>query len=95
MLGGYVGRLLWVDLSSGVIEEETPPEALLRDFVGGYGLCARLLYDRIPARADPLGPENILGFVTGPLTGTSAPTTTRWTVVCKSPLTDGWGDANG
>jgi aldehyde:ferredoxin oxidoreductase len=95
MRGGYMGRLLWVDLSTGSIREEVPPEALLRDFVGGYGISARLLYDRIPARADPLGPDNVFGFTTGPLTGTAMPTSTRWTVVGKSPLTDGWGDANG
>jgi aldehyde:ferredoxin oxidoreductase len=90
-----MGRLLWVNLSTGSIQEEVPPEALLRDFMGGYGVGARLLYDRIPVRADPLGPDNVLGFITGPLTGTAMPASTRWTVVGKSPLTDGWGDANG
>jgi aldehyde:ferredoxin oxidoreductase len=41
-----------------------------------------------------LGPENILGFTTGPLTGTKTPTGGRYMAVCKSPLTGGWGDAN-
>lgn len=95
MLGGYMGRILWVDLGKGTVEEERLPDSLARDFVGGYGLGARLLYDRVPPGADPFGSENVLGFVTGPLTATAAPTATRWTVVCKSPLTDGWGDANG
>ena len=94
MLGGYVGKFLWVNLNDGALREETPDDALLRDFIGGYGVGARLLYNMIPPHADPLGPENILGFVTGPLTGSPAPTGTRWTVVCKSPLTGGWGDAN-
>jgi aldehyde:ferredoxin oxidoreductase len=89
-----MGRFLWVNLADGTIQKEIPDESLLRDFVGGYGVAARLLYDRIPPNTDPLGPDNILGFVTGPLTGTPAPTGTRWTVVGKSPLTDGWGDAN-
>src|ERR1700694_4436470 len=44
--------------------------------------------------ADPLGPENILGFVTGPMTGTQCIEGNRSLVVCKSPLTGGWGDAN-
>ena len=95
MLGGYMGKVLWVHLDTGVIEEQTVPEMLQRDFIGGYGIGARLLYDRIPATADALSPENVLGFMTGPLTGTMTPTGTRWTVVCKSPLTGGWGDANG
>jgi len=50
--------------------------------------------ERQKAGVDPLGPENILGFTTGPLTGTTVPTGSRYTVVCKSPLTGGWGDAN-
>lgn len=95
MLGGYAGKFLWVNLDDGTLREEIPADALLRDFVGGYGVGARILYDKIPAHADPLGAQNILGFVTGPLTGSPAPTGTRWTVVCKSPLTSGWGDANG
>jgi len=95
MLGGYMGKFLWVNLAEGAWREEAPAEALLRAFVGGYGIGARLLYDHLPRGIDPLGPDNILGFITGPLTGTPAPTGTRWTVVAKSPLTGGWGDANG
>ena len=94
MPGGYMGRFLWVNLDDGSMREEIPDEALLRGFVGGYGVGARLLYDRMRPAVDPLGPDNVLGFVTGPLTGTPAPTATRWTVVGKSPLTGTWGDAN-
>ena len=95
MLSGYVGRFLWVNLTNGTMREEVPDRALLRDFVGGYGVGARLLYDRMRSGTDPLGPGNVLGFITGPLTGTPTPTGTRWTVVGKSPLTGTWGDANG
>ena len=95
MLGGYAGKFLWVDLTDGTITEEVPSDELLRDYVGGYGIGARLLFDRMRPGIDPLGPENILGFMTGPATGTPAPTGTRWCVVGKSPLTGGWGDANG
>jgi len=94
MVGGYMGKILWVDLTAGKFKEEVLNEQLLRDYIGGYGIGARLLYDRIPAGADPLGPKNILGFVTGPVTGSPLPTGTRWGVVGKSPLTGGWGDAN-
>ncbi len=95
MLGGYMHQHLWVDLSTGEHETRVPDEALLRNFVGGYGVGARILFDRLRPGIDPLGPDNILGFVTGPLTGSPAPTGTRWTMVGKSPLTGGWGDANG
>ncbi len=95
MLYGYAGKILWVDLTEGTLRDEPTPAELARDFIGGYGIAARMLYDRIPPDADPLGPENLLAILTGPLTGSEAPTGTRWTVACKSPLTDGWGDANG
>jgi aldehyde:ferredoxin oxidoreductase len=94
MAGGYIGKLLFVDLSTGEIKEETPEEKLLKDFIGGYGVGARILYSRQKGGADPLGPENTLGIVTGPLTGTPAPFGCRYVVVGKSPLTGGWGDAN-
>jgi aldehyde:ferredoxin oxidoreductase len=95
MLGGYAGRFLWVDLATGKLDVEIPDDQLLRDYVGGYGVASRMLYDRMPAGVDPLGPEAIFGFFTGPLTGTPAPTGTRWGVFGKSPLTGTWGDANG
>ena len=93
-LGGYVGRFLNVDLSRGELSDERPGESLLRAFIGGYGLGVRVLYERMPAGADPLGADNILGLVTGPLTGTPALMASRYCAVAKSPLTGGWGDAN-
>lgn len=94
MLGGYAGKFLWVNLTTGKMKEEIPDESLLRDFIGGYGVAARIIYNRQKAGADPLGPANIFGLVIGPLTGTPAPTGVRWTVVGKSPLTGTWGDGN-
>ena len=94
MAGGYIGKLLFVNLSTGVIKEEVPADSLYRDFIGGYGVGARILYSRQKGGVDPLGPENTLGVMTGPLTGTPAPMGCRYAVVGKSPLTGGWGDAN-
>lgn len=94
MFKGCMGKILFVDLSTGEIKEEKPDEELYRDFLGGYGLGARILFSRQKPGVDPLGPENMLGFVTGPLTGTSTPLGNRYMVVSKSPLTGGWGDAN-
>ena len=94
MSGGYMGKMLFVDLSNGAIKEEALDEKTQRSFAGGYGLGARVLYSRQKGGVDPLGPENVLGLVTGPLTGTPVPTGARYEVVGKSPLTGGWGDAN-
>jgi aldehyde:ferredoxin oxidoreductase len=94
MLAGYMGNLLFVNLSTGEIKDETPDEAFYRDFIGGYGVGARILYSRQKAGIDPLGPDNILGLITGPLTGSPAIGGCRYQAVAKSPLTGGWGDAN-
>ncbi len=94
MFKGYAGRIGFVDLSTGEIKEEELEEKIARDFVGGYGLGVRILFERQKAGVDPLGPENILGFTTGPLTGTPVPSGSRYMTVCKSPLTGGWADAN-
>jgi len=91
---GYMGKVLHVDLTTGAIEPEELADSAYEKYLGGYGLGARILFDRIPAGADPLGPENIIGFMPGLLTGTSALFGGRWMVVGKSPLTGGWGDAN-
>jgi aldehyde:ferredoxin oxidoreductase len=94
MAGGYMGRVLWVDLSTGKICEEGLDEKVCREYVGGYGFGARDLFQRQKAHVDPLGPDNTLGILTGPLTGTPAIIGSRFVVVGKSPLTGTWGDAN-
>ncbi len=94
MARGYMGKILLVDLSSGKIEEEALDEEMCRQYIGGYGVGARLLYERMAAEVDPMGPDNILGFTTGPLTGTPALIGSRFTVIGKSPKTHTWGDAN-
>ena len=94
MAGGYMGRIGFVDLTTGETREERLDEGLQRDFIGGYGLGVRILFERQPKGADPLGPDNILGFTAGPLTGTKTPTGGRYMAVSKSPITGGWGDAN-
>jgi len=94
MSGGYMGKVLYLDLSTGTLKDEVLDAKTYHDFIGGNGLGARILYSRQKAGVDPLGPDNTLGIVTGPLTGTPVPTGARYTVVGKSPLTGGWGDAN-
>ena len=89
----FNGKILNVNLSTGAIEPEQLPPELYRKYLGGYGIGARLLFDRIPKGADPLGPENILGLMPGLLTGTPF-FGNRYQAVAKSPKTGGWGDAN-
>jgi len=91
---GYWGTALFVDLSSAQIEVSDLSSELYRQYLGGYGLGARILYEQIPAGADPLGPDNVLAFLPGLLTGSRAPLSGRFMVAAKSPLTGGWGDAN-
>ena len=91
---GYMGKVLKVDLTTGEILHEDIPDEVYENYLSGVGLGAYYLYKRIPAGADPMGPENILGIVSGVLTNTGSLVTGRWMAVCKSPLTGGWGDAN-
>ncbi len=94
MARGYMGKMLMVDLSRNELRDEVLDEKLCRQFIGGYGIGARILFSRQKARVDPLGPDSTLGILSGPFTGTPALSGTRFTVVGKSPLTGGWGDAN-
>ena len=91
---GYIGKVLFVNLSNGEIHSEVVPDEVYEQYLSGVGLGVHTLYQRIPAGADPLGPDNMLGFVSGLLTGTPSVVTGRWMVVCKSPITGGWGDSN-
>ena len=89
-----MGKVLFADLSTGTLKDEVFDSSVYRDFIGGYGLGARVLYSRMKGGVDPLGPDSMLGLISGPLTGTPVPTSARYAVVGKSPLTGGWGDAN-
>ena len=91
---GYAGKILSLDLTERTLATETLSAQDALQLIGGYGIGAKYLYLHQPGGVDPLGPDNWLGFTTGPLTGSSIPTGTRWTVVTKSPLTGTWGDAN-
>ena len=94
MVNEFFGKILWIDLSEESIKEEALPEEIYRQYLGGYGLAAKLIYDNMPAKADPLGTEAIMGFFPGLLTGTVAPLSGRYMIAGKSPLTGTWGDAN-
>lgn len=93
-MNGYTGRILSVDLGSGLIRDEQINARYAADYLGGSGLAARYLYDQLEASTDPLGPQNPLVFMTGPLDGTGAPSSGRFVVCARSPLTGLWGEAN-
>ncbi len=91
---GYMGKLLFVDLTNGTFHDEELSEDMARKFVGGYGVGARIITERMKPGADPLGPDNIFGVGTGPLTLSGVYASCRFTTMGKSPLTGYWGDAN-
>ncbi|MHC4730862.1 MAG: aldehyde ferredoxin oxidoreductase family protein [Planctomycetota bacterium] len=85
-LGGYANRIAHVDLTSGTVENRPIPEDWARKYIGARGLGVRYVFEN-GAQVDPLGPENLLCFMNGPLTGTAANMSGRLAVVTKSPLT--------
>ena len=93
-MNGYAGKILRVDLTSGELRDEPLNEAYVRDFVGGSGLGVRYLWDLVGPDTEPLGPDNPLLFVTGPLTGTGGPAVGRFVVCARSPRTGLWGESN-
>jgi len=94
MAFGFMGKILRVDLARGTISEEELREDMMKTYIGGVGIATRYLYDEVPKGADPLGPENLLILMTGPLAGTASASASRYSVVAKSPLTGIWGHAN-
>lgn len=93
MLQGYAGKILHVDLTSGSLDVEEPPEDLYRKYMGGSALGLYYLLKNTPAGADPYGPENTLAFMLAGITGAPIAGQSRATVVAKSPLTGGVGDS--
>ncbi len=91
---GYCGKILRVNLADGNVATYVPDEKDLREFIGGAGLAVKLHYDMRTFDADPLSPENVLMLMTGPLTATKAPSTSRLEFCARSPLTGIWGESN-
>ncbi len=91
--GGYFGRALIVNLTTGQSSVKTIEEPVLRSFVGGAGLGAWLMHECCPPGVDALAPEAPLIFVFSPLVGTPLTTSAKFAVVAKSPLTGRLTDA--
>lgn len=89
---GYHGRILHVDLSTQSTRIEEADEIFWRTYIGGGLLGTKLVFDHVPAGADPLGPDNILAFVSSVVAGTPAPAMARFSTIARSPLTGGVGE---
>ncbi|MFQ5831250.1 MAG: aldehyde ferredoxin oxidoreductase family protein [Candidatus Thorarchaeota archaeon] len=93
-MNGCVGQILRVDLTRESTSIMALDENIAKHFIGGSGYASKLLYEIMDPTVEPLGPDNMLLFMTGPLTGTIAPSTGRLVVCGKSPLTGFWGEAH-
>jgi len=90
---GYKNKILYIDLTKNKFWTEKLNEKITRLLLGGKGLGTWLLYNELSVQCDPLSPDNELIFITGPLTGTTAPTSSRFGIVTKSPATGTYLDA--
>ena len=93
MASGITAKLLHVDLSTRQTRTEEVPETVLRKHLGGGALAAHILLRDMPAGVDPLGPDNVLVFMTSVINGLSLSGTNRYTAAAKSPLTGGYGES--
>ena len=93
-LKGFIGKILTVNLNNQEISEELLNEKIAKDFLGGAGYCCRYLYDYIDKDTDPISPDNVLMFMTGPFCGSPIPTSGKFVVCAKSPYTGIWGESN-
>jgi aldehyde:ferredoxin oxidoreductase len=93
-MNGYWGKILKVDLGTGEIGVEEPPDSFYRRYMGGNGFVGYYLLKEVPKGADPLGPDNVLVFAAGPITGVPIAGAGRNVVGAKSPLTGGYGEGD-
>ncbi len=87
MTTAYKGKIARINLTTGVVAPEAVNLATAKEFIGGRGLGTKILYDEGVAKVEPLSPDNKLVYLTGPCTGTTSPTSGRYMVITKSPLT--------
>jgi aldehyde:ferredoxin oxidoreductase len=90
---GWQGRILHVNLTTGELEIEEPPEAFYRFYMGGSAMALHYVLKNTPPHADPLGPENTLALAAGVVTGAAVSGQSRVTAVAKSPLSGVIGDS--
>ncbi|WP_455285006.1 aldehyde ferredoxin oxidoreductase family protein [[Eubacterium] cellulosolvens] len=94
MLHGWMGKILRIDLKRNKISSHALTKEQAELFLGGRGLGVEILFRELARGTNPLAPENKLIFATGPLTATGAPTSGRYSVITRSPLTGTIFDSN-
>ncbi len=94
MPGGYHERILRVNLTDGTFKIQPLPKEWIKDYIGGDGFGARLLFEEVRAGTDPLSSSNKLILGTGPITGTLWPMSGRTVFISKAPLTGIWGESH-
>jgi len=92
-LHGYFGKYLHVDMSTGTLKDYPILDSWYKRHIGGRGIAARIMLDLLPPGADPLGPDNVLVFASGPLQGHKIAGGGRHVVVAKSPKTNAPNEA--
>ena len=90
---GFTQVRLDVDLTDGKMSKTKLSNEFCRDWIGGYGFGSKVLWDECPPGVDPLSPENIFVYAHGPFPGTILPTSSKYGVFAKSPLTGQFGMA--
>ena len=93
-MAGFQGKMLEVNLSKGTIATSFVDKDIIRKFIGGSGLGAKLMFDRVDPKIDPLSPQNMFFILTGPTSGLSVPGGARFSICAKSPLTNMFGESN-
>lgn len=94
MLNGYGGKVLRVNLTDGAVQKVDLDSALARDYLGGRGFAAKILYSELDKGTDPLGPGNKVVVAAGPLSGLLIPGAGKTTFAAKSPATGGYADSS-
>lgn len=92
--GGYQNQILRINLSTGSITTEPLQEEMARDYLGGRGFVAKILWDEVGPEVEPFSEDNKMVFAPGPLSGTFIPCSGKIEIGCKSPVHGGYGDSN-
>jgi aldehyde:ferredoxin oxidoreductase len=92
---GFAGSILYVDLTTGNLRKEHLDPALVKNFIGGWGIGLRMLYDLVPPETEPLSPENRIIIASAPFNGTFIPGASRVMALYKGPLNNTYTPSSG
>ncbi len=94
MGNGLAGTSLRINLSTGEIKRFPTDAQFMKEWFGGRGVTAKIIYDEVPRNADPLGPENVFVLNAGVMSGAFIPAGSKVSFGSVSPLSNGHGDSN-